>query len=73
MVGNICNYLPHSCDRHWFYLSVSSQCQYITSAQYFQSRLSTTTYSQEDDAKPTRISGASNPDLLKRLQADIGK
>lgn len=38
-----------------------------------ESRLSTTTYSPGDDAKPTRVSGASNPDLLKHLQADIGK
>lgn len=52
--------------------------QAFTSAQYFQSRPSTTTYSQGDDAKPTGVSGASNlapsnPDLLKRIQADIGK
>lgn len=52
--------------------------QAFTSAQYFQSRPSTTDYSQGDKAKPTGVSGASNlapsnPDLLKRIQADIGR
>lgn len=52
--------------------------QAFTSAQYFQSRPSTSDYSQGDKAKPTGVSGASNlapsnPDLLKRIQADIGK
>lgn len=52
--------------------------QAFASTQYFQSRPSTTNYSQGDDAKPTGVSGASNlapsnRDLLKRIQADIGK
>lgn len=52
--------------------------QAFNTALYFQSRPSTTTYSQGDDAKPTGVSGASNlapsnPDLLKRIQEDTGK
>jgi potassium-transporting ATPase KdpC subunit len=50
--------------------------QAFTSDQYFSSRPSTTNYSQGKEAAPTGISGASNlapsnPDLLKRIQAEV--
>jgi K+-transporting ATPase ATPase C chain len=52
--------------------------QSFTSPQYFQSRPSTTNYSEGDDAAPTGISGASNlapsnPDLLARIQTDVDR
>lgn len=50
--------------------------QAFTSDQYFSSRPSTTNYSQGKEAVPTGLSSASNlapsnPDLLKRIQAEV--
>ena len=50
--------------------------QAFTTEQYFSSRPSTSTYSQGKEAAPTGLSGASNlapsnPDLLKRIQAEV--
>ncbi len=50
--------------------------QAFTTEQYFSSRPSTSNYSQGKEAAPTGLSGASNlapsnPDLLKRIQAEV--
>lgn len=50
--------------------------QVFTSEQYFQNRPSTVEYSIGEDAAPTGISGASNlapsnPELIKRIQAEV--
>jgi len=52
--------------------------QSFTSERYFQGRPSTINYSQGKDAQKTGLSGASNfapsnPQLLKRIQADANK
>ena len=52
--------------------------QVFTSDRYFQSRPSTVDYSQGEKAGKTGVSGASNlapsnPDLLKRVEAQVGQ
>ena len=52
--------------------------QAFTTEQYFSSRPSTSNYSQGKEATPTGLSSASNlapsnPDLLKRIQAEVDR
>ncbi|AKG20456.1 K(+)-transporting ATPase subunit C [Calothrix sp. 336/3] len=52
--------------------------QEFKSERYFSDRPSTINYSQDESAKPTGVSGASNlapsnPDLLKRVQEDASR